>query len=598
MGFPRGDSLLGVSLVSALSEVVGAAFVAEGLDAQLGAVVPSQRPELSQFQCNGALAGAKTAGRAPRDLAESLAERLSADARFGQIDIAGPGFLNLSVTDEYLAEALTAHDASDTLGVDAPAEPRTIVLDYGGPNVAKDLHIGHIRPALIGESLKRMHTAGGYSVVADIHLGDWGLPMGQLIAILELEQPDLPYFDASNDTFPAESPVTIEDLQILYPRASAMSKEDDEFAARAQRATVLLQQGEPGHLALWNHFRDVSVEALKSTYDRLGATWDLWDGEATVADAAAELVNELKASGTAVDSDGAVVIPVATDDDTKEVPPLMLTNSRGGLTYAATDLATIQRRVDDLGATDMVYIVDQRQALHFEQVFRGALIAGVAPASAVMEHAGNGTVNGPDGKPFKTRDGGTPRLHHVIDEVVELAAKRLDESELAAEYDEAERTEIATAVGLAALKFGELSNHRTTNYSFDLERFTQLTGKTGPYIQYVAARCGSILRRLQAESLEPGEFAPAVDPAERTLALKLLEWPEVLDRALTGLSPSTIAEWAFETASAFNQFYDACHILPQEDPKIQGSWLALVQLTRRALVHALDLLTIEVPERM
>ncbi|MEZ5227968.1 MAG: arginine--tRNA ligase [Acidimicrobiales bacterium] len=589
-----------MSIVTTLSSLVGDAFEAQGIDRSRGEVVVSQRPDLSQFQCNGALAAAKEVGRSPRDIADGVAEALRADSRIAMVDVAGPGFLNLSVTDDFLADVVAATAADPHFGVSPAEDPKTVIVDYGGPNVAKDLHVGHLRPAVIGESVKRLHKVAGHDVRGDVHLGDWGLPMGQLLAELEDRHPELPYFvEGAVGPFPDTSPVTIEDLQVLYPEASARSKADEVFQARAQAATVALQDGHRGYRALWSHFRTVSVDALRAIYDRLGVEFELWLGEASVADRVDGMVEKLLAEGHAYESDGAIVIDVSEPTDKKELPPLMLRNSRGGSTYAVTDLATIQERVEDFGATDIVYVVDLRQSLHFEQVFRAARRTGMAPERSVhMTHAGNGTVNGPDGKPFKTRDGSLPRLGALLDDVTELAMRRLDENGLAAGFPPEERAEIARLVGLGALKFGELSNHRTTNYVFDLERFTLLQGRTGPYLQYVAVRTRSVLAKAADAGFVPGALIAPTHDAERALALVLLQWPEIVARSLEGFAPNTVAEFAYEVAGAFNQFYDACHILSEPNPAVRDSWLALVDLTHRLLVEVLDVLTIEVPERM
>jgi arginyl-tRNA synthetase len=587
-----------MSLLTELSRLVGSAFADLGLDPSLGTVVVSQRPDLAQYQCNGALAAAKAAGRAPRDIATDVAGAITDDQRIAQVDVAGPGFLNITLTDDHLASWLATTSSDDALGIHKVSEPRNVIVDYGGPNVAKDLHVGHIRTALIGESLKRMYLTVGHNAQGDVHLGDFGLPMGQLIAALEDLHPELPYFSADAVEFPSKSPVTVEDLQELYPKAATRAKEDPAFQDRARAATVALQEGHLGYRALWTHFREVSVVAMKAAYSRLGVNYELWLGEASVAELLDPLVDRLRREAIAIESEGAVVVQVAEETDTVEVPPLMLFNSRGGATYATTDLATVMERVQDYDADDIVYVVDLRQSLHFNQVFRAARLSGIAGPEVTLTHAGNGTVNGPDGKPFKTRDGNLPRLSDLLDEVVELAMKRLDENNLASEFPPEERSEIARLVGLGALKFGELSNHRATNYSFDLERFTQLQGRTGPYLQYVAVRIKSILARASAAGLTPGAHTPAHHETERALSLALLQLPEIVERALDGHSPNTIAEYAYELSGAFNRFYDACHILTEANPDTQQSWLALVDLTGRVLVTALNLLVIDVPERM
>lgn len=588
-----------MSLLTELSVIVGNAFAEFGVDSELGAVVVSQRPDLAQFQCNGAMAGAKKVGRAPRDIATDVAALINQDDKIQAVEVAGPGFLNIHVTDTELARWISSALEDPANGLHQASEPSSVIVDYGGPNIAKDLHVGHLRPHVIGESLKRIYLAAGHDAKGDVHLGDFGLPMGQLIAGLAEAQPDLSYFkEDAKGPFPAASPVTAEDLQVLYPEASKRSKSDPEFQSKAQQATVELQAGRAGYVALWEHFRSVTIESLKVTYSRLGVNFELWLGEASTGPMLAPLVDSLLESGVAQESEGAVVIHVTEEADKKELPPLMLRNSRGGSTYATTDMATIMQRVDEFGATEMVYVVDLRQSLHFQQLFRAARLAGLVGDGVRMTHAGNGTVNGPDGKPFKTRDGGLPRLSDLLDQISDRARDRLDENELALELPQDEREEVIRMVGLAALKYGELSNHRATNYSFDIDRFTQLQGKTGPYLQYVTVRAQSVLNRAAAKGFEPGPFVPANNDKERALILSILGWPEVVERALETHAPSVIAEYSYELATKFNQFYDACHILREEDDGIRSSWLSLVAVSRSVLVQALNLLTIEVPERM
>jgi arginyl-tRNA synthetase len=588
-----------MSLLSDLTVLAGDAFEKAGLDRRFGEVTVSQRPELGQFQCNGALAAAKTAGRSPRDIAADVAALMAADPIVAGTEVAGPGFINVTLTGEHLAGVLASLAADDRLGVAPVAAPRRVVVDYGGPNVAKDLHVGHVRVALIGESLKRVLRFVGHDAIGDVHLGDWGAPMGQLIAEMEDRSPDLPYFDPNlTGGYPDVSPVSIDDLQDMYPVAAAKVKDDPDFAARTRFATVALQDGRPGYRALWEHFRAVSVSALEEVYDLLDVSFDLWLGESSVHDRVAPLLERLRSEGVARESDGALVVEVAEPGDRHEIPPLMLANSRGGFTYAATDLATVEERVEDLGAQELLYIVDLRQSLHFEQLFRAARKGHVAGPDIVMVHAGNGTVNGPNGRPFKTREGGIPRLREVIADAVAKARERIDESELGAGYPEAERSEIAHLVGLAALKYGELSNHRTSDYSFDLERFSQLHGRTGPYIQYVTTRCSSILVKAAAIGAEAGRPIPPVHESERRLILELSRLPEVIHRCLDQWAPNHLAEYAYEVAGQFNRFYDSCHILSEPTEDRQRSWLALVATTHRLLVIVLGLLGIAVPHRM
>jgi arginyl-tRNA synthetase len=474
-----------------------------------------------------------------------------------------------------------------------------MVIDYGGPNVAKELHVGHLRPAIIGESIKRVFRFLGHDVVGDVHLGDWGMPYGQLIAELADRQPELPYFDENKvDGYPSVAPVSIDDLQAMYPEAAARAKTDAEFAARARAAVVALQDGRPGYRALWQHMRDVSIEAIKTVYDRLNVEFDLWHGESTINHRLAPMVKRLVEQGHATESAGALIIEVMTEEDTKEVPPFLLLKSDGASLYTTWDLATIEDRVEELGAEEMIYIVDVRQSLHFEQVFRAAYKTGVAPQETVLDHSGNGTVNGPDGRPFKTREGGLLRLRDLIDMVVDRAAERLEENELATEFDELEKGEIAEKVGLAALKYGDLQNHRSSNYTFDIERFTSFDGKTGPYLLYGAVRMKSVLREATSRGLEAGTIVAPDREQDRNLMLQLTRLPEVVARAAELRAPNHIAEYSYELVADFSRFYEACHILSESNPARQSSWLRLVETTLATLVLLLDLLGIEVPERM
>jgi arginyl-tRNA synthetase len=588
-----------LSVLSDLSEQFGRAFVALGLEATDGTVAVSQRPELAQFQCNGALGAAKRAGRNPRELAESVIAALDDTSRFADLSIAGPGFINITLTDEALAAFVEGIHASGAVGLaEAPTRTR-MVVDYGGPNVAKELHVGHLRPAVIGESLKRIFRALGYEVIGDVHLGDWGSPMGQLVAELEDRQPDLPYFDASfTGEYPTDPPVTVEDLNEMYPVAASKANTDEGFAERARRATAELQKGRPGYLALWSHFRDVSVDALKAVYDELGVSFDLWHGESTIADRLDPLIDRLLESGVARRSEGAVVVDVALPEDKSEIPPLLMAKSDGATLYTTWDVATIEDRVAELGVAAMIYVVDARQSLHFEQVFRASRQAKIVGNDVLLEHAPNGTVNGPDGKPLKTRDGGTPLLRDLIDDAVGRAADRLDENDLASEYDEEERAEIARLVGLAALKYGDLQNHRASDYLFDLDRFVSFEGRTGPYLLYSAVRMQSILRKAAEQGLEPGPIGPPAGEYDRNLMLALLRLPETIARAAEHRAPNHIALYSYELAAEFSRFYEHCHILDETDTARQASWLGLVELCLRELRFLLDLLVLEVPERM
>ncbi len=592
-----------MSLQQQLTEILGDAFEAEGMGREFGEVVVSQRPELADYQCNGALAAAKSVGRQPREIAEAVAARVVAPNVIESIEIAGPGFLNIVVADASLARSVAAMEDSERLNVESVDDPRTVVVDYGGPNMSKALHVGHLRAAVIGESLKRIFRFLGYNTIGDIHIGDWGMPVGQLIIELQDREPDLVYFDPDHDTavsgrYPTESPVTLDDLSEMYPVITKRCAEEPDTAERARQATFDLQNGREGYLALWKHFHDVSVAEQRVDFGSLDVEFDVWYGESTVHDRLAPMVSDLLSSGVARESDGAVIIDVEQPDDKKEMPPLLLTRSDGSYLYSTTDLATIDMRVGDMDMDAGLYVVDARQALHFEQVFRAARTAGYASDETILEHIGFGTVNGTDGKPFKTREGGVLRLGDLIALVTDGARERLDEARIAEEYPVEERDAIARQVGLAALKFGDLSNHRMSNYVFDLERFSSFEGKTGPYLQYSAVRIKSILRKADEAGLAPGPLLAPTVHQERVLMLRLVRLQEVIYRAADLRGPNVIAEYAFEVATDFSRFYEHCHILSEEDSNRQASWLSLVEVTLRTLDLLLDLLGIEIPERM
>ena len=585
-----------MSLQSHLSRLAGDAFARLGLAPELGEVLPSQRPELSQFQCNGAMAAAKPARRPPREIAEEVAKVLAEAPEVASAEVAGPGFININVTDDALAEWGARSAGDERLGFD-PVEPETVVVDYAGPNVAKAMHVGHLRSTIIGDSLARLFSFAGHSVIRDPHFGDWGFQMGLLIAAIEESRPDLPYFD-DGDEYPEEAPVTLDDLQRIYPEAVARANVDEEFAERARQATVRLQQGDPGYRALWRQMKAVSEESQREDFEALGVNFDLWYGESDVHDRIEPMLERLRASGVAEESEGALVIRVDLPDDNRDWPPLILVSKTGGYLYSTTDLATVEMRIEELGANLILYVVDRRQTDHLESVFRAARKAGIASETVRMEHIWFGTMNGPDGRPFKTREGGVVKLGDVIAMVTEAARQRLDEAHLADEYPEEERERIAHQVGVAALKFGDLINNRTSDYVFDLNRFSSFEGKTGPYLQYAAVRIKSILRKAEDRELSPGEILPPGVDAERGLMLGLLRFPEVIQRSVDLRAPNHVAEYAHNLAGRFNRFYDVCHILSEPDPARQASWLALVAWTLKTLERLLDLLGIEVPDRM
>ncbi len=569
-----------------------------GLPAELGEVVPSQRPELAQYQCNGAMTAAKQAGRSPRAIAEEVATTLSADPEIARAEVAGPGFINLTLTDEALAIWANRHGSDAHLGFGTAESPMTVVVDYAGPNVAKAMHVGHLRATIIGDSLARLFAFAGHKIVRDPHFGDWGFQMGLLLAAIQERSPQLPYFEEGATEFPAESPVTLADLQEIYPKAAERARVDEEFSERAREATVKLQSGDPGLTALWRHMKSVSEGSQRQDFAALGVNFDLWYGESDVHDRLRPLVENLKEAGVAEESKGALVIQVGQSDDNREWPPLILQTRAGGFLYSTTDLATIQLRVNDLDADLILYVVDRRQSDHFVQVFRAARRGGIAPEHVGLEHIEFGTMNGPDGKPFKTREGGVVRLGDVIEMIQDAARTRLDEAHLAEEYDEQEREEIARLVGVAALKFGDLINNRNSDYVFDLERFSSFEGKTGPYLQYAAVRIKSILAKATERGLEGGQMRAPQHETERGLILELLRLPEVVQRAIDLRAPNHVAEYSHSLAGQFNRFYDECHILSEQDPAKQASWLSLADWTLASLERLLDLLGIATPDRM
>ena len=579
-------------LTAELSAIAKAAFAAEGLPEALGQVQASDRPDLAQFQCNGALAAAKIAKANPRAIAEKIAARLKANPLFAKVEIAGAGFINLDVTDAALSQRARAFD-----GAPAAAAAKSMVIDFGGPNIAKPMHVGHLRSAIIGDCLQRLFRANGWRVTSDVHLGDWGLQMGQLISEIEHRGIAPVYFDASfKGPYPDESPVTMEDLEEIYPAASAACKADPARLEEARRATAELQAGRPGYRALWEHFFKVSEQGLVREYSSLGVSFDLWKGEASVDRLIPSLIGKMKADGLAVESEGALIVSVAEESDKKEMPPVILVKSDGAVNYATTDLATIVDRVTEQNPDLILYVVDQRQHLHFEQVFRVARKAHI-DGKAVLEHAGFGTMNGTDGKPFKTRAGGVMKLYDLIATMTAEADKRLVEQGLVENYTPEERADIARKVGIAALKFADLSNFRLTDYIFDLERFTRFEGKTGPYLQYAAVRIQSILRRAKEEG--HASSAPVVrSPEERALVLQLLALPEKMEAAEDNRAPNVLCEYVFELAQKFSRFYAEHHILSETDADLRAARLGLCDVTLAALTKVLGILGIEIPERM
>jgi arginyl-tRNA synthetase len=587
------------SLAKALSAAAGAAFDAMGLEARFGEVRRSDKPELADFQCNGAMAAAKAAGRNPREIAGEIAATLKAHPMVLSAEVAGPGFINLRVSDAALSARGQAVRGDAMAGAEKAADGQVTVIDFGGANVAKPMHVGHLRSAVIGDTLQRMLRFLGDRVISDVHLGDWGLQMGHLVTELEDEQPGLIYFDAGySGPYPKEPPVTIDDLGRLYPQASNKAKADEARNERSQKAVAEMQAGRAGYRALLRHFIDVSVEALKKDYGFLNVSFDLWKGESDVDHLIPGLVERFKQAGLAELSDGAWIVPVARESDKKEMPPVMLVNSRGGTGYHTTDLATIEDRMESLKPTPerMLYVVDQRQALHFEQVYRAAGLLGLIDESK-LEHIGFGTVNGTDGKPFKTREGGVLRLADLQAMAMDEAEKKLSAANLPADMGAEERFDVAKKVAVAALRFSDLMNTRTTNYVFDLDRFTSFEGKTGPYLMYAAVRVKSVLRRAAEAGHEPGQLAVTED-SERALVLQLDGFGAALLGSREKRMPHILCEHLYSLAQAFSAFYAALPIAAEADAARRASRLALADAVRHQLETGLGLLGIEVPERM
>ena len=596
-------------LAQALTNHFAAAFAAEGLDPALGAVKRSDRPDLAPFQCNGAMAAAKAAGKPPRAVAEAVVARLKGVAQIAQLEIAGPGFINIAVTDAALTARAHAIGADDRAGAALVAHPRRVIVDYGGPNVAKPMHVGHLRASIIGESIKRLFRFRGDQVWGDAHFGDWGFQMGLLIADFEdrfgAVDPDKA---VTPDVRAKLTAMTLDDLQTIYPEAAARAKIDQSFRDRARKATTRLQSGAPAYRDIWSTYRDLSMAAQKVDFAALGVDFDLWKGEADVDPLIPAMVEDLRAQGLLVEDQGAQVVHVAGGETKKRKlddgtvvdapfpPPLLVISSEGSAMYGTTDLATIIERAKDFSFELCLYVVDQRQADHFEQVFRAAAIAGYATRER-LEHIGFGTMNGPDGKPFKTRAGGVLRLADLIEMGAEKARERLRADEIGAEFSPEEFEDIAHKIGVAAIKFADLSNFRGTSYVFDIDRFVSFEGKTGPYLLYQAVRIKSILRKAEEAGLKPGAIAIG-HASERTLTLALDAFDAALASAYDKRAPHFLAEHAFNLAQGFSGFYTNCPILPEPDDAIKASRLALAQATLKQLTLTLDLLGLQAPERM
>lgn len=585
------------SITDKLSASLGASFAAMGLPADLGQVAESDRPDLAPYQCNGAMAAAKLAKKAPRAVAEEVVAHFLLSQSGIEVEIAGPGFINLTPAAGLYSARANQIAADDRLGASRVERERMVMLDFGGPNVAKPMHVGHLRSSVIGDSLQRLFRFRGDRVVSDIHLGDWGYQMGLLLTELQDEQPDLVYFDETAEApFPDEPPVTIEDLSRLYPQAAARAKEDEARAARARSATAELQAGRAGYRALLRHFIEVSIAALKADFEALGVHFDLWKGESDVDPLVSDTIALFEEKGILEESEGARIVRVAREDDKKELAPLILVSSKGSALYATTDLATILDRRRDYDPDLILYVVDLGQSDHFEQVFRAAVLAGLA-GEGELEHVKFGTVNGPDGKRLRTRAGGTFRLADLIEEAYSRARARLSEAGLGATLDEAEFDRVARMVANAAIRFADLQNYRTTNYIFELDRFVSFEGKTGPYLLYQAVRIKSIMRKAAEQGLEAGEIV-AGTKEETALIRRLDGFDAALTRAYELRAPNHICDHAHALAQAFSSFYAACPILPEKDEAVRASRLALAETVLKQLELTLSLIGLETPERM
>ncbi len=590
-------------ILDLISEEMMKAFEAAGYEAGLGKVTLSNRPDLCEYQCNGAMAGAKKYHKAPLMIAQDVAGRLQDSSVFTEVSAVSPGFLNMKVSGTFVRDYLRRMKNSEKFGLQIPEPAKKIIIDYGGPNVAKPLHVGHLRSAIIGESIKRICRYAGHDVIGDIHMGDWGLQMGLIITELQKRKPELVYFDDTYEgEYPEEAPFTISELEEIYPAASAKSKADEAYKADAMEATYKLQNGARGYRALWNHIMRVSVADLKKNYEDLNVEFDLWKGESDVHDLIPGMVEKMKKDGYAYESDGALVVDVKKETDTKEVPPCMILKSDGASLYNTTDLATIMDRMARYHPDKLIYLTDKRQELYFEQVFRCAKKTGLVNEDTELVHIGFGTMNGKDGKPFKTREGGVMRLENLIREINEEMLRKIRENAETKGYgiDEKEAEQTAGIVGLAAIKYGDLSNQASKDYIFDLDRFTSFEGDTGPYILYTIVRIKSILSKYaeQGGILTDVVIEEAANDSEKGLMLELAKFNAVMETACEEIAPYRICAYIYDLANALNHFYHETKILTEEDEKKKAGWIALLVLTRDVLETCIDLLGFSAPDRM
>lgn len=592
-------------ILDLITDEVTKAFTDCGYDAKYGKVTLSNRPDLCEYQCNGAMAAAKEYKKAPFMIADEVAAKLAEASMFSMTESVKPGFLNLKLDEAFLASYVADMQKDEgRFGCEKAKNPKTIMIDYGGQNVAKPLHVGHLRSAIIGESIKRIGKFAGHKVIGDVHLGDWGLQMGLIITELKLRQPDLVYFDENFEgEYPKEAPFTISELEEIYPTASKKSKEDEAYKEAAMQATYELQNGRKGYQALLSHILNVSVTDLKKNYENLNVSFELWKGESDAQPYIPAMVQKMKDDGFAYVSDGALVVDVKEDTDTKEIPPCMILKSDGASLYNTTDLATIVWREEDYDPDEIIYVVDKRQELHFVQVFRCARKTGLVKPETELKFLGFGTMNGKDGKPFKTRDGGVMRLEYLVSEIDNEMLKKITENQKAKEnlgISEEEAKETAKTVALAAIKYGDLSNQASKDYIFDIDRFTSFEGNTGPYILYTIVRIKSILHKYHdlGKSAEGAVITSAHSESEKNLMLEISKFNAVIDGAFADTAPHKICSYIYDLANAFNSFYHETKIMSEEDETVQKSYIRLLELTKSVLETSIDLLGFSAPERM
>lgn len=592
-------------ILDLITDEVTKAFTECGYDAKYAKVTLSNRPDLCEYQCNGAMAAAKEYKKAPFMIADEVVEKLAANPIFAMAESVKPGFLNLKIDEAYLADYVAKMQEDEgRFGCEKTEAPKTIMIDYGGPNVAKPLHVGHLRSAIIGESVKRIGKFMGHNVIGDVHLGDWGLQMGLIITELKLRRPELVYFDdAYTGEYPEEAPFTISELEEIYPTASKKSKEDEAYKEAAMQATFELQHGKRGYQALLKHILNVSVTDLKRNYANLNVSFELWKGESDAQPYIPDMVQKMKDDGFAYISDGALVVDVKEDTDTKEIPPCMILKSDGASLYNTTDLATMVWRMKDYNPDEIIYVVDKRQELYFTQVFRCARKTGIVKPETELKFLGFGTMNGKDGRPFKTRDGGVMRLEHLISGINEEMLAKIQENQktkenLGISTEEAENT--AKMVALAAIKYGDLSNQASKDYIFDIDRFTSFEGNTGPYILYTIVRIKSILNKYHGLGKDDSGavIGAAHSKSEKDLMLELSKFNAVMESAFEETTPHKICSYIYDLANAFNSFYHGTKIMSEENETVQKSYIRLLELTKSVLETCIDVLGFSAPERM